>query len=117
MQTLCQQAKAAGLDHVLILGGTLDSWEKQSFLSIADCTLIGAWIVPATEIKMEGKVAGVMVDTATGQPQFYISAESQQSCHAADALVSGNKDELRVITRNDLANKLAAALLAQAAGN
>ena len=58
---LCALARSLGADHVLVLGGTIDTWSVHNPLALLDVTLVGMAIVPSTHVHAAGKAAGILV--------------------------------------------------------
>jgi hypothetical protein len=107
IQTICSLARAAGAEKVFLVGGNIDSWQKSSFWSVLDFTVVGAFVVPACEINLEGKGAGALIDVATGVPEIFVSA----SAAVPDILAGDKTPGLQAKMRNELATKLGNALL------
>jgi hypothetical protein len=111
IQTICNLARAAGADEVFLIGGNIDSWQEESDWSVLDFTVIGAFVVPACEIKAEGKSAGVLLDATTGVPEAFVSASAKSSESVPDLLTDGKTTGLEAKMRDELTTKLGNALL------
>jgi hypothetical protein len=111
VKAVCGLARAAGADQIFLFGGNLDSWQEDNYLSVLNLTVVGAFVVPASEINIEGKAAGVLIDATTGVPEIFVNAAAKNSQHMPAMLVDGRAMELRVQLRDELANKLGNALL------
>jgi len=115
IQTVCQLAQASGADYIFLFGGNMDTWSKASQLSLLDITIIGGVLIPSTEINLEGKGAGVLIDAATGQPVFFVNTENKLSKYTPDFLQDDKKTELMVQGRDDLVQKTTDEFLRQLA--
>jgi hypothetical protein len=111
VKAICRLAQASGADYVFLFGGNVDSWTEGNFLRVFDLTLIGGMIFPATEIHLEGKGAGTLIDAATEQPVCFVNADSQLSNHCPDYFSNDETMALRVQARDELVGKLQAGLL------
>jgi hypothetical protein len=78
VKSLCNLAHTAGADYVFIFGGTVDSWRKNNSLSVLDITIVGGAILPGSEINVEGRGAGTLIETATGEPVLFVSADAKK---------------------------------------
>lgn len=106
VKAVCGLAQAAGADYVLIIGGSLDSWEQHNSLSALDITILGGTIVPGAKIHVEGRGAGTLISTATCRPVLFVSADSHAAAMSPDFLVDGKTAALDVQVRNELAARL-----------
>jgi uncharacterized membrane protein (UPF0136 family) len=106
VKTVCSLAQAAGADYVFLVGGTVDSWRQNNSLSVLDATIVGAAIVPAARIHVEGRGAGALISTATCRPVLFVSADSRTTGMSPDFLVDGKTAALDAQVRDQLAAKL-----------
>jgi hypothetical protein len=106
VKALCGLAQAAGADYVLIIGGSLDSWEQHNSLSALDITIVGGAIVPGAKIHVEGRGAGTLISTATSRPVLFVSADSSTAAMSPDFLIDGKTAALDARVRDELAAKL-----------
>jgi hypothetical protein len=106
VKAVCGLAQAAGADYVLIIGGSLDSWEQHNSLSVLDITIVGGTIVPGARIHVEGRGAGTLISTATCKPVLFVSADTRTSALSPDFLVDGKTAALDAQVRDVLAAKL-----------
>jgi len=111
VKAVCGLAQTAGADYVLIIGGSLDSWEQHNSLSALDITILGGTIVPGSTIHVEGRGAGTLISTATGRPVLFVSADTRTSALSPDFLVTGKTAALDAQVRDELAGKLGDQLL------
>jgi hypothetical protein len=116
VKTVCRLAKAGGADYVFLFGGDLDTWRKNNSFSILDLTLIGGTVVPGCQINLEGKGAGVLIESASGEPVFFVNADVKRSASSPDFLAQGKTDSLRAEARDVLVEKLGGQLLDRLAG-
>lgn len=106
IKAVCNLAQATGANYVFLIGGTVDSWSRENSLGLFDLTLVGGWIIPGTEISIEGKGAGTLIEAATGQPAFIVNVECKESALSPDFLSAGKTTDMRVHARDELAKKL-----------
>jgi hypothetical protein len=106
VKAVCGLAQAAGADYVLIIGGSLDSWEQHNSLSALDLTIVGGAVVPGARIHVEGRGAGTLISTATCRPVLFVSADSHTAGMSPDFLVDGKTAALDARARDELAAKL-----------
>ena len=111
VQSLCKLAKASGADYVFLFGGNEDSWSEGNFLRIFDFTVIGAVLIPATEIVLEGKGAGVLIDASTREPVFLVNVETKGSKYSPDWFADDRTVGLSAQCRDQLVRKLQEGLL------
>ncbi len=113
VKAVCGLARVAGADYIFIVGGSLDSWQQNNLLSVLDATIVGAAIVPAAKIHVEGRGAGVLISTATCRPVLFVSADTHISGMSPDFLVDGKTAALDAQVRDQLAAKLTDRFLTQ----
>lgn len=116
VKTACSLAQAAGADYVLLISGSLDSWEQHNSLSVLDFTILGGVMLPGVNIHVEGKEAGTLISTATCKPVLFVSADIHASALSPDFLVDGKTTTLDAKVRDQLAAKLADQFLNQLNG-
>ncbi len=66
-----------GLDYVLVCGATVDTHGRVTEASIADLTLVGAYVVPSREIAGHARASAALVDVRTGRVVMSSAAESR----------------------------------------
>lgn len=111
VKPVCNLARAAGANYVFIFGGTVDSWRKNNSLSVLDITLVGGAILPGCEINVEGRGAGTLIETATGEPVLFVSVDAKKSAGSPDMLAVGKTTEMSAQVRDELIRKLTGELL------
>jgi len=111
VKTICRLAKASGADYVFLFGGNVDSWTEGNFLRIFDITIIGGMIFPASEVNLEGKGAGTLIEAATEQPVLFVNADNKQSNYCPDFFSNEKTMDMRVQARDELVLKLQDGLL------
>jgi hypothetical protein len=111
MQALLRQARASGADYLFLFGGNLDSVREQTPLVVFDITLVGGFILPGSEIRMEGKSAGTLIDVNSGAPVAFTSAEIRDSQLTPDEFADDATINLRAKVRDRLIAKLSGELL------
>lgn len=116
VKAICGLAQSAGADYILIIGGSLDSWNQHNSLSALDMTIVGGAIVPGAKIHVEGRGAGTLISTATCRPVLFVSADTRATAMSPDFLVDGKTAALDAHARDDLAGKLVDRFLSQLSG-
>lgn len=111
MKAIGLLARKAGADHVFLCGGSIDSWQQNSLLSVFDLTILGGFILPGTKISQEGKATGVLLEAETLQPTVFLNAESKAAWYSPDFLVDGKLANMRVEMRDKLMDELTAELI------
>jgi hypothetical protein len=97
----------SGADYLLLIGGTIDGRSRGTVANVFDLTIIGCWIVPANELKSEGKAVGVLFDVASGRAVFMTSVEARDSKWSGTAQQTDKLNAMRCQMRDDLYQKLA----------
>jgi hypothetical protein len=103
-------ARDMGCDYVFAFGGTCDRATTDTPLSLADLTIVGAFVVPSKEIRAEGRAAGALIDVRSGRVVMTVSASADDTRLAAS--VAREHDELALVTSlrdkmvTDLADRL-----------
>ncbi len=87
-------ARDMGLDYVLVCGGTVDTHGRATEASIADLTLVGAYVIPSREIAGHARASAALVDVRTGSVVMSSAAESRASTLASAASADGDADRL-----------------------
>ena len=114
---VCRLAKATGADYVFIVGGNVDSWQQNNSLSLLDATIIAGALLPGTQIHVEGRAAGALVEADSGRPVFFVNAETKDAAGSPDMLANGKLAAMTAAARAELADKLGAALVARLAAH
>jgi hypothetical protein len=113
MERIRQAARDMGMDHLLLVGGTIDQVTKENGLSILDLTVVGAFVVPSKQVDAEAKASGALIDLATGRVALVASADASRGRVASSATqVSGEIDVMRE-ARDEVLAKLAAQVIKQ----
>lgn len=100
-------ARDSGAKYLLLVGGTLDSFDAESVLSALDLTIVGGFVVPATQVCMQGKAAGALIEVESGRVLFLANAGLEQSGGTPDFFTDQKRDEMSVEVRKKLLTKLA----------
>lgn len=106
VKSICNVARSTGADFLFIYGGSMDSWQENTSLSMFDWTIVGGYLVPGTKIHIEGKGAGVLISTTTYQPVFFVNADIHTANGSPDFIADGKTTGLCAKDRNELVNKL-----------
>ncbi len=102
-----------GMDYLFLYGGTIDVGETATGATILDWTIIGAY-VPTHKVHAVGRASGALVDIATGQVLFMVTAEDELKTYESTMARSyGTSDAYLTQVRESLIPKLTEALLAK----
>ena len=113
MDRIRRAARDMGMDHLLLVGGTIGQVTKENGLSILDLTVVGAFVVPSKQLDAEAKASGALIDLASGRVALVASADASRGRVASSATqVSGEIDVMRE-ARDEVLGKLAAQVIEQ----
>jgi len=104
-------ARDSGAQYLLLVGGSLDSYNKQNALAVLDLTIVGGFIVPGTQVRMQAKAAGALIDVESGRVLFMANAVLEQSGLTPDFFTDQKRDEMSAEVRGELLTKLAGNVL------
>lgn len=102
IQSLRNLARDQGAQYLLVVGGSIDSYESHNPLTVLDFTIVGGAVLPSAQIKSDGKGAGALLDVQTGRIVFLVNTQLQDSGMSPTFYA----DERRVTVNNDLRRKL-----------
>lgn len=114
MNTLRQAAEDAGMDYVLLVGGSIDHGSSGTPLSLFDVTIVGGFIVPSRETRAIAKASAALVDVKSGRVMVSSSAEAKKSSLVPTASVEGERPRILEAVRDDVVGKLGRRVLADA---
>jgi hypothetical protein len=72
-------AGQAESNYLFVYGSTVDHSINSTSLSVADLTVIGAFVVPGQKVSASAIVTGSLIEVASGRVIFTISADQDQS--------------------------------------
>ncbi len=105
-----------GMDYLFLFGGTIDLGESSTGAEILDWTIVGMYVIPSHKVHAMGRASGALVDIATGQVLFVVSAEEELKTRETTAKrTSGATDAYVAHIREQLIPKLTTAFLERAA--
>jgi hypothetical protein len=108
-----RMARDMGMDHLLVLGGTVDHSTHGNALSLLDLTIVGAFVAPSKEINARATAAGAMIDLDSGKVVLTASADASKGGLAATATQEGAQLGVLRRARDEVVNKLGDSLLAE----
>jgi hypothetical protein len=114
LASLRAAAKDAGMEYLLLVGGTIDHDRNGTPLSLLDLTIVGMFIVPGHETRGTAKGSAALVDVRSGRIVASSSAETRDSKLAPAATVSSEEEKLLEKLRDEVAEKLGARVLTDA---
>jgi hypothetical protein len=110
--TLRRAAADAGMDYVLLVGGTIDHDTSGTPLSLLDVTIVGGFIVPSRESRATAKASAALVDVKSGRVMVSSSAEAKKWSLVPAASVDGEQPKLLEAVRDDVVAKLGTQVVA-----
>ena len=116
VQALCRLSRNLGADYLFLCGGDLTEWQDSNLLRVLDLTIVGGMILPSTKIHLEGRVAGALIDVATGEPVLMVSTQAQRSASSASFYADQKTGGQKVLLRNELASAIGSELLREMTG-
>jgi hypothetical protein len=114
LASLRAAAKDAGMEYLLLVGGTIDHDRNGTPLSLLDLTIVGMFIVPGHETRGTAKGTAALVDVRSGRIVASSSAETRDSKLAPAATVSSEEEKLLEQLRDQVAAKLGTQVLTDA---
>lgn len=106
-------ARNMGMDHLLLVGGTIDQVTKENGLGVLDLTIIGAFVAPTKQLEAEAKAAGALVDLASGRVVLFASADANRSRISSTATQSAAEIDVMKDARDQVLAKLATQVVRQ----
>lgn len=100
-------AKDLGADYLFLFGGTSAMGERESWLGIADISIVGAFIFPTHKIVTEGKATGALIDVETGKAVFMVSSQEAKDDYATSFNLPGKQEQVLTNLRDALVSSLA----------
>lgn len=113
MQKMRRVALDMGMDHLLLIGGTIDHGTETTGLSAADLTIIGAFVMPSRSIKAEARATAALIDLRTNRLVLTASADARQSAMASAAGQGDKRINVLRKTRDAVLNNVIDDLIAQ----
>jgi hypothetical protein len=106
-------AREMGMDHLLLIGGTMDQVTKENGLAILDLTIVGAFVVPSKQVDAEAKASGALIDLETGRVVLFASADASRARLASTATQGAGEIDVMRDARDQVLNKLAGQVIQQ----
>jgi hypothetical protein len=114
MQSSRNLARDAGADYLLLVGGSIDSFDTENVLAAFDLTIVGGYLVPAGKIHMDGKAAAALVDVESGRVVFMVNSQLHESKSTPDFFSTQKRNEMSADMRGEILTHLAADVLERA---
>ena len=108
-----RQARDMGMDHLLVVGGTIDQTTQDNGLGVMDLTIVGAFVVPSKEIKAEARAAAALIDVPSGRVIMTASSDTSRKGVASSATQESGQINVLREARDEVVNKLADSVIAQ----
>lgn len=113
MARFLRVARDMGMDHLLLVGGTIDQVTKENGLSVLDLTIVGAFVVPSKEIDAEAKASGALIDLSSGRVVLFASADATLERRASTVTRSAGEIDTHRAARDEVLVKLAGEVIEQ----
>jgi hypothetical protein len=107
-------ARDSGADYLLLVGGSIDSFDTENVLAVFDLTIVGGYLVPASKIHMDGKAAGALVDVESGRVVLMVNSQVHQSESTPDFFSTQKRNEMSADMREQILKALAGDVLERA---
>jgi hypothetical protein len=107
-------AQSMGLDYLILCGGTIDYGTSPTPLSLADLTIVGAFVVPSKEIDGTARASAALIDAQNGGVVMISSAQTDKSHTATTIGQDGDQMKLLKAIRDDVMSKLSDRIVSDA---
>ena len=107
-------ARDSGADYLLLVGGSIDSFDTENVLAVFDLTIVGGYLVPAAKIHMDGKAAAALVDVESGRVVCMVNSQVHQSKSTPDFFSTQKRNEMSAEMREQILKVLAGDVLERA---
>jgi len=114
VQSARNLARDSGADYLLLVGGSIDSFDTQNGLAVFDLTIVGGYLVPGSKIHMDGKAAGALVDVESGRVAFMVNSQVHESEFTPDFFTKQKRNEMGADMRVQILKVLAGDVLERA---
>lgn len=82
------------LDYVFVYSVTAEDLQKGNALSLADLSIIGLFVLPSRDLKVEAAASGLMLDVRNGYPYATITTFAEEKGWARAAYSYGKTREM-----------------------
>lgn len=104
-------ARDLGAQYLLLVGGSIDSYNSRTPLTVLDVTIIGGAVAPGVKVHSDGKAAGALIEVETGRIVFLADAQLQKTGLSPSYYTDERRDSLNASLRTELLKQLAANVL------
>jgi hypothetical protein len=111
MDRMREYARSMGMDHLLLIGGTIDHAAQDNGLSVLDLTIVGAFVVPSKQITAEAKASGALIDLKTGRVVLTASADASEGGVASTVTQESGQLNVARKARDEVLGQLAAQVI------
>jgi hypothetical protein len=112
-QRMRRYASDVGADYLFLFGGTVDEATTNTPLTLANATIIGAFIVPSEKLQAQVRASGSLIDVKSGQVVLAVSADANKSRVSPTVGKETDRLELLKSCRDDVVKQLAEQLTAR----
>ena len=113
MNRIQRVARNMGMNHLLLVGGTIDQVTKENGLGVLDLTIVGAFVGPSKQLEAEAKAAGALIDLASGRVVLFASADASKSRAASSMTQNAGEIDVMKDARDQVLAKLASEVVRQ----
>ena len=106
-------ARNLGMDHLLLVGGTVDQVTKENGLALLDLTIVGMFVVPSKQVDAEAKASAALIDLASGRVVLFASADTSRTRLASSATRRAGEVDVYRDARDEVLAKLAGEVVRQ----
>ena len=104
-------ARDLGARYLLLAGGSIDSYNSRTPLTVLDVTLVGGAITPGVKVHSGGKAAGALIEVESGRILFLADAQLKKTGLSPSYYAGERRDGLNAKLREELLKQLAGKVL------
>jgi hypothetical protein len=113
MARIQRVARNMGMDHLLLVGGTIDQVTKENGLGVLDLTIVGAFVAPSKQLDAEAKAAGALIELSSGRVVLFASADASRTRVASSMTQRSGEIDVMRETRDQVLAELAGEVVRQ----
>jgi hypothetical protein len=106
-------AAGIGADYLFLCGGTVDRATTATAYTLANATIIGAFVVPSERIQATARASGSLIDVRSGRVVLSVSADGRREKLAPAVSREGHEIALLEALRDEVVAELASELAEQ----
>jgi hypothetical protein len=106
-------AAGIGADYLFLCGGTVDGATTDTAYTMANLTIVGAFVMPSQRIQASARASGSLIDVKSGRVVLSVSADGRREKIAPSVSREGHEIALLEGLRNEVIEELAVELTQQ----